>query len=159
MPGPRLAYRRPVREVVAPSRVRRVADERTAALALRRVAREVRRRRSAARGASTSSIGSIASVLSVGSIGSVLSIGSAGSLLSIGSAGSVLSIGSAGSVLSIGSAGSVLSIGSSGGVLSHGDGDQGRRARAGLDGVRTVGPRTAGALLAILALAHAAVRR
>lgn len=141
MPGPRLAYRRPVREVVAPSRVRRVADERTAALALRRVAREVRRRRSAARGASTSSIGSIASVLSVGSIGSVLSIGSAGSLLSIGSAGSV------------------LSIGSSGGVLSHGDGDQGRRARAGLDGVRTVGPRTAGALLAILALAHAAVRR
>ena len=141
MPGPRLAYRRPVREVVAPSRVRRVADERTAALALRRVAREVRRRRSAARGASTSSIRSIASVLSVGSIGSVLSIGSAGSLLSIGSAGSV------------------LSIGSSGGVLSHGDGDQGRRARAGLDGVRTVGPRTAGALLAILALAHAAVRR
>ncbi len=168
MPGPRPAYRRRVREVVAPPRVRRVADVGTAALRLRRMVREARRRRSTELDASTSSIGSIASVLSIGSAGSVLSIGSAGSVLSIGSAGSVLSIGSAGSVLSIGSAGSVLSIGSVGSVLSIGAAggcgmcgarEQGRRARAAADGARAVGPRATGTLLAVLALAHAVARR
>ena len=150
MPGPRPAYRRRVREVVAPPRVRRVADVGTAALRLRRMVREARRRRSTELDASTSSIGSIASVLS---------IGSAGSVLSIGSAGSVLSIGSAGSVLSIGSVGSVLSIGAAGGCGMCGAREQGRRARAAADGARAVGPRATGTLLAVLALAHAVARR
>jgi len=139
-----------VREVVAPPRVRRVADVGTAALRLRRMVREARRRRSTELDASTSSIGSIASVLS---------IGSAGSVLSIGSAGSVLSIGSAGSVLSIGSVGSVLSIGAAGGCGMCGAREQGRRARAAADGARAVGPRATGTLLAVLALAHAVARR
>jgi hypothetical protein len=150
VPGPRPAYRRRVREVVAPPRVRRVADVGTAALRLRRMVREARRRRSTELDASTSSIGSIASVLS---------IGSAGSVLSIGSAGSVLSIGSAGSVLSIGSVGSVLSIGAAGGCGMCGAREQGRRARAAADGARAVGPRATGTLLAVLALAHAVARR
>ena len=127
-----------------------VADVGTAALRLRRMVREARRRRSTELDASTSSIGSIASVLS---------IGSAGSVLSIGSAGSVLSIGSAGSVLSIGSVGSVLSIGAAGGCGMCGAREQGRRARAAADGARAVGPRATGTLLAVLALAHAVARR
>ena len=132
MPGPRPAYRRRVREVVAPPRVRRVADVGTAALRLRRMVREARRRRSTELDASTSSIGSIASVLSIGSAGSVLSIGSVGSVLSIGAAG---------------------------GCGMCGAREQGRRARAAADGARAVGPRATGTLLAVLALAHAVARR
>ncbi|HLT69647.1 MAG TPA: hypothetical protein VKZ72_05750 [Acidimicrobiales bacterium] len=121
-----------MREVVAPPRVRRVADVGTAALRLRRMVREARRRRSTELDASTSSIGSIASVLSIGSAGSVLSIGSVGSVLSIGAAG---------------------------GCGMCGAREQGRRARAAADGARAVGPRATGTLLAVLALAHAVARR